>query len=535
MVGVTGRSKTCKTCKRRRIACSLERPSCNTCVKSSRVCEGYQDAPIFILDKHSKTTPPSEQNQSPKPPKSSKEPTTPTPTRDASTNTEVTRLEGTICTKEAYKSLWHFSSPHTRAVYREQILSEFLTNYPQTPSEPQAGSWLALLPTHPTYTAALEASILAVCTAKLGRTHNDESLVKESLKFYVQGLWELQRALWDDKLMYRDETVAACMCLIVYEVAECPDRSIKGWVGHLNGCSRLFQLRGPKSYKSEMAHRLFLTFRQIEIQQAIAERRSTFLSQPEWLSHPWKGHQKHISQQLLDLMAETASLIEFAYQTVGNPELQARPDILLTTILGIVGQSWKLDVKLRAFYRRLEKTTAGPLFWSKLSTKPVDIDESQESANIFPVAYQFPTMTVAHSCMVFWATTSILWSGQKALYSLLAAYKAQLDMLTPPGNGPPNLGFDLSELPSLENRVDVSVLAKNICQSVEFCMNAGPMTPTSAVFPLKVAIETLCADPTCAKELVWAEEIMERIRTGTGVRIIGHLGGKLTDRAFIPG
>lgn len=65
--------------------------------------------------------------------------------------------------------------------------------------------------------------------------------------------------------MYRDETVAACMCLIIYEVAECPDQSIKGWVGHLKGCARLFQLRGPKMYRSEMAHRLFLTFRQIEV------------------------------------------------------------------------------------------------------------------------------------------------------------------------------------------------------------------------------------------------------------------------------
>ncbi|KAK0118358.1 hypothetical protein ONS95_012646 [Cadophora gregata] len=245
--------------------CSLERPACKTCIKSSRVCEGYQDAPIFIIDKRSKPYTPKTQTASSTPTSSSEESDKSILDIPAKINPDVTTLERTISTKEAYKSLWHISSPHTRAVYRSQILSEFLTNYPQSPSEPRAGSWLALLPSHPTYTTALEASILAVCTAKLGRTHNDQALVKESLKFYVQGLWELQRALWDEKLMYRDETVAACMCLLIYEVAECPDQSIKGWVGHLKGCARLFQLRGPKMYRSEMAHRLFLTFRQIEV------------------------------------------------------------------------------------------------------------------------------------------------------------------------------------------------------------------------------------------------------------------------------
>ncbi|KAL2061561.1 hypothetical protein VTL71DRAFT_6938 [Oculimacula yallundae] len=531
MVGVTGRSKTCKTCKRRRIACSLERPSCNTCTRASRVCEGYQDAPIFILDKRSK--PPS--------PKSgqlvrvSKSNFVSDIVHATNTDKGKKRLEATICTKEAYKSLWQLSSPHTRAAYRDQILSEFLVNYPQTPTEPRAGSWLALLPNHPTYTTALEASILAICTAKLGRTHRDNNLVKESLRFYIQGLWELQKALWDDKLMYRDETLAACMCLIIYEVAECPDQSVKGWTRHLKGCAKLFQLRGPKSYQSEMAHCLFLTFRQIEIQQAIAEHRSTFLSQSEWLSHPWKGRQKHISQQLLDLMAEVAGLIEGSYQTIGNLELQARPDLLLLAIMSIVDQSWKLDVKLRAFYRRLEKSTAGPIFWSTLYTGPLKIEESTRDFKVFPVAYVFPSMATAHACMVFWATTSILWSGQKALYSLLAAYKAQLDGFLSHGHEVPNIGFSLNDLPTLENREDVSVLAKNICQSVDFCKNAGPMTAVSAVFPLKVAIEILGADSSLEKELAWAEDAMEKIRTGTGVRILGHLGGKLTDRAFIPG
>lgn len=251
--------------------CSLERPACNTCIKSSRECGGYQDAPIFILDHRSKTTGSTKSESS--------------STQEASStlisnlmslpvkpdvNSKETNLERTITTKEAYKSLWHLSSPPIRAVYRQQILSEFLCNYPQSASEPKAGSWLALLPGHPTYTTALEAAILAVCTAKLGRMNNDRSLVHESLKFYIQGLWELQKALWDSNLMYKDETAAACMCLIMYEVIECPDKNLKGWTGHMKGCARLFELRGPKAYNSEFGHRLFISFRQIEVSVSLA-------------------------------------------------------------------------------------------------------------------------------------------------------------------------------------------------------------------------------------------------------------------------
>lgn len=271
-----------------------------------------------------------------------------------------------------------------------------------------------------------------------------------------------------------------------------------------------------------------------QIQQAIAERRSTFLSQPEWQSLPWKGHQKHISQQLLDLMAQAAGIIETAYQTIGNPELQTRPDILIVAILGLIDQGRKLDIMLRAFYRRLEKTTAGPLFQPRLSSSPYDVEKESEIEKVFPVAFQFPSMTVAHTCMVYWATCCILWSGLRVLYSLLAVFKAQMEGLSSPSEMPPGVP-DLDKLPPLDHGVDPTILAKNICQSMEFCMQAGPMTPAGAVFPLKVAIETLSLDPTLRYEVAWAEDAMERIRSGTGVRILGHLGCKFTDRSFIPG
>ncbi|KAI5788327.1 hypothetical protein EDC01DRAFT_155952 [Geopyxis carbonaria] len=42
------RTKTgCLTCRKRRIKCGEERPTCNNCIKSKRVCEGYNQRVVF--------------------------------------------------------------------------------------------------------------------------------------------------------------------------------------------------------------------------------------------------------------------------------------------------------------------------------------------------------------------------------------------------------------------------------------------------------------------------------------------------------
>ena len=126
-------------------------------------------------------------------------------------------------------------------------------------------NWLVMIPALPVYTTALEKSLMAVSLAKLGRVYGDNVLVRESLGFYVGGLWELQKALRDPNLMHRNETLAACMTLIMYEVVECPDKTLDGWVSHMRGCSKMFELKGPRAYGSEFGHQLFLSCRLLEV------------------------------------------------------------------------------------------------------------------------------------------------------------------------------------------------------------------------------------------------------------------------------
>jgi len=211
------------------------------------------------------------------------------------------------------------------------------------------------------------------------------------------------------------------------------------------------------------------------------ERRSTFLSKSEWISLPWEGFRKPLAAHLLDLTASMAGIIECGYRLLDKPVEPLEPAELLVQALEIVNGCWKLDVQLRAFYNRLEKEVSGPVYWAKLSSRKLCLVEDPTLGTVFPVSFQFSDLSTAHICMLYWATLSILWSGMGFLYQVLADSKLQhvssQDSVTPNENpfneNRHHPSFSTSQLPPLEHRTDVATLAKNICQSLEFCIEVS--------------------------------------------------------------
>ena len=154
-----------------------------------------------------------------------------------------------------------------QAVFRQQFFSQFLSTYIPDADLVSLGreadglTWLLLFPEILAPPKALDTAMLSISIARLGRLNGDQTLIRESMNLYGQGLRELQHALWDPKLMYRDETLAACMALAMYEIIECPSQAAVGWVTHSDGCARLVRLRGAAAHTSEFAHSIFLSFR----------------------------------------------------------------------------------------------------------------------------------------------------------------------------------------------------------------------------------------------------------------------------------
>lgn len=250
------------------------------------------------------------------------------------------------------------------------------------------------------------------------------------------------------------------------------------------------------------------------------ERRHTFLAKSEWINDPWKGHEKTQLDKFLDIMVSLPSAM--ADGTAMLAPLFAAPSsdpiALFQGVMALLDRGWKLDSRLQDFYKELESTTQGPVYTPQLAKPNRISDLDSAEGQVFTTAFYFANLQTAHLVMMYWAASAILWSGFSVTYAILSNYK--LDTFLPP----------------LGHRADRANLAKNICQTVEYCMQDEHEAPgkTSAVFPLKVAIETLNEIPGCERELAWAVDAMNKI-SSDGIRLMKFTGDPLTDHAYLAG
>lgn len=183
------------------------------CVRTKRKCGGYQRDAIFVVDQVTGDSAADLLNRSYiktyRKPSASKDQST-SGSSDGDRNGKSRSLS-LAPTGNTFAPDIEISSP---TAFRQQFFVQFLSTF--VPDIDQAAvrlkvkteesTWLVLVPELPEVTRALDTSILALSTARLGRNNNDERLVVESRRLYGEGLKDLQRALYDPKLMYRDES-----------------------------------------------------------------------------------------------------------------------------------------------------------------------------------------------------------------------------------------------------------------------------------------------------------------------------------------
>lgn len=236
--------------------CDLLEPQCTACTKSGKICGGYAREYIFVPNKkgthqavYEKSLGCSTINS-----RASNLPAGTGPfSLDADSSTDGYDILG--------------RSPPRPLDSSNQISLQLLTNLASffleglSPDITLALPWTRGMPLLEGSTAGLAAPSLAYCMALVGRDHNDAALLERSMQFYLQGLGEVQRALWDPTRALQDETLAACMGLVLYELFECPDKTMQAFNWHHQGCSRLIKLRGAKAHQLGLSHEMFLTFR----------------------------------------------------------------------------------------------------------------------------------------------------------------------------------------------------------------------------------------------------------------------------------
>jgi hypothetical protein len=254
----------------------------------------------------------------------------------------------------------------------------------------------------------------------------------------------------------------------------------------------------------------------------LAQHSPTFLTSPAWTELPWKHSSKSHFDQVLDFVALTPDVFR-----QGDALQYLEGHSLLLTTLGIVDQCWKLDAELQGFFERLEHSALGPLYWPKLS-KDGNPADNPELGKLFPVCFHFLNLRMANTLMFYWATVLMLWNGFFQLYGIISSI--QLDKRTMSGleddgscEDEVSTQYDMSQLPPLGHRTDFGSVARNICQSVEYCMQDEMLGagPPSVIAPLNIVIDTLQSHPQYHREVLWAKAAIDRVEK-RGMRFLKY-------------
>ncbi|RMZ86194.1 hypothetical protein DV737_g198, partial [Chaetothyriales sp. CBS 132003] len=377
--------------------------------------------------------------------------------------------------------------------YRDQLLDVYIRNLVPTKElgELKQLDWLLNLVDLPDKPTVLNTAILSLATVNVSKKHNDNVLTQQSLALYTEGLWQLQKALWDPELMYTDG------------------------------------LRGPEAHQHGFAHSLFLAVRFQGILQAMDRHQPTFLTEPEWMEVPWQHEPKTIGDRLWDHIAQAPGILNIA-----DKFDFMRPIETLSTALDAIEKCWDMDESMQGLYHILEASVPGPLYWPKLSTRSSSADDD-DLGKVFPVSYEFSSLPTATWSMMYWSALTMMYNGMTLLYGVMQQIPTRRDeVLEHKGanrlllEGMPACSsdcicggdgclrfFDMTKLPQLLPRVDVITVARNVCQSVEFCMQPQNLDfgRTSICTPMNVVLETIKTYDTCRREVAWGKDVMESL------------------------
>ncbi|KAJ5645727.1 hypothetical protein N7507_011738 [Penicillium longicatenatum] len=478
MVGVAGKSKGCNTCRKRKIACDQQKPACNRCTRSNRVCGGYEKDRVFVLvqpavEKTHIYLKPSSDPQTEDSPESSTPDSSPPAT-------------------EIHRQLIHGS------IERHNLVQAFLSNcFPSQWVTTSPRSWIPLLAELPTKAKTLEISAAAVAASAIGNMFHMPGLVKTGHKYYTQGLRQLQRALHDPLLMREDETLAACMALSLYEALECPTAGSEGYFSHCQDLIALVQARGVHAHTSAVGHQLFLGLRIPGILYALQRNTSTILFDSTWMEQPWVVYTNSPLDCITDCFAHVPGILERVRKL---PTLSANQQLGL--LYDLVHECWQVDNQLNIIHDGIIKSAPGPLYWLVPSQQSF-LAHDDSVAGLFPFVFCFSNIQTARTLTLLWATRSMLWTGLCNLYNYANFLAA----------GSCKFITDESSLPPLGHREDYVSMACHVCQSVEYFLQnemllAGPISVSPA---LVIVLDSL-QQGYHPQEVTWLRATLDVIR-----------------------
>ncbi|CRG89436.1 hypothetical protein PISL3812_06472 [Talaromyces islandicus] len=256
--------------------CDQARPACGRCIKAKRACPGYRDQLSLLFRDESQSVAQKAKLNSAKVSSSNfpaQETTsksfrdtlglvTPTHGVDSltpSTTREITPREDDWDEVELQLPLYCLKESE-----RHHAACFFFTSYSWLYSGLMQGRDFRgeLSPSAPTGEKAMMNAMVSSGMASISSLQGSQSMRMSAFREYSKTLKWINAAISDRKQATEDTTLAAILCLSLFEVLTCQSpESFKGFVGHTKGAVALLDLRGEKQLRTDNAVMLFYSLR----------------------------------------------------------------------------------------------------------------------------------------------------------------------------------------------------------------------------------------------------------------------------------
>ncbi|CAI7567256.1 unnamed protein product [Penicillium glandicola] len=304
MVGVPGRSKACRTCRRRKKGCDLQQPSCGQCRKACIPCEGYAEGLVIYRyydqghagDVSSFGSPRGAPSRLPV------QPTQSHLSLSADLATAVT-LSQTAQESYVEGTFWTSYMPNSQSFSLFNDIQRDL------------GGSVSVLRDIPSEKSILRTALGALALSTVGNNDSNQPWMRhQGAKLHMSALQQMRKALSSHRKPDL-ELLGAARIFSLYEALyggdwQDQEAQSRSWRIHHSGDLALILSNPPSFYATGPAHRLFVDGRLNHVQCALKERKKLVFSEPVWMTDPWIHHPKTRKDLLIDILLEVPSLFE---------------------------------------------------------------------------------------------------------------------------------------------------------------------------------------------------------------------------------
>ncbi|KAB5566302.1 hypothetical protein GE09DRAFT_1106248, partial [Coniochaeta sp. 2T2.1] len=229
-------SRACGRCRSRRLKCDKGTPFCSACLRAGvDSCEYRDPLKLTFRDQNEKVKRKSQDQKARKQP-------------DVLPTIESTVLNKRCSSSPQPPPCQAMTLP-TRQVARGYMYANYM-----------AGGYLpclvSLLERSPD--SALQSAVTAVGLAALANMGRSRQVMSEAKQEYTTTICMIGSALDDPVECKRDDVLAAVVLLSTYEVMTCTDASsIRRWMGHVDGATRIVEVRGAEQLERPAGLELF--------------------------------------------------------------------------------------------------------------------------------------------------------------------------------------------------------------------------------------------------------------------------------------